>query len=195
MDTLNSFLPIIQLAITPVILISGMGALMITLTNRMARIVDRTRVVAESMSAALPEDRRHLESQLDIMWRRALLIRRAVTTNGLSMLLSCLMVVAIFISAMLGWRLHIVMLGLFSASILLLIASLVDFLRDIFVSLHALHLQVERARQRPSTVAPWPPLNSEWRDFRPERPGLVLHFACPVTGRSFRLVERSGEER
>ncbi len=149
MDSLSSFLPIIQLAITPVILISGMGALMITLTNRMARIVDRTRVVAEAMPAAMPEDRRHLESQLDIMWRRALLLRRAVTANGLSMLVSCLLVVAIFASAMLGWQLQALMLGLFSASILLLIASLVDFLRDIFVSLHALHLQVERARNRP----------------------------------------------
>jgi len=158
MDTLSSFLPIIQLAITPVILISGMGALMITLTNRMARIVDRTRVVAEAMPAAMPEDRAHLESQLDIMWRRALLLRRAVTSNGLSMLVSCLLVVAIFASAMLGLRLQVLMLILFCASILFLIASLVDFLRDIFISLHALHLQVERARNRPSTSAPWPPL-------------------------------------
>jgi len=158
MDTLSSFLPIIQLAITPVILISGMGALMITLTNRMARIVDRTRVVAEAMPAAMPEDRAHLESQLDIMWRRALLLRRAVTSNGLSMLVSCLLVVAIFASAMLGLRLQVLMLVLFCASILFLIASLVDFLRDIFISLHALHLQVERARNRPSTSVPWPPL-------------------------------------
>lgn len=158
MDTLSSFLPIIQLAITPVILISGMGALMITLTNRMARIVDRTRVLAEAMPAAMPEDRAHLESQLDIMWRRALLLRRAVTSNGLSMLVSCLLVVAIFASATLGLRLQVLMLVLFCASIFFLITSLVDFLRDIFVSLHALHLQVERARNRPSTSAPWPPL-------------------------------------
>lgn len=160
MDTLSSFLPIIQLAITPVILISGMGALMITLTNRMARIVDRTRVLAEAMPAAIPEDRAHLESQLDIMWRRALLLRRAVTSNGLSMLVSCLLVVAIFASAMLGLHLQVLMLILFCASILFLITSLVDFLRDIFVSLHALHLQVERARNRPSTSAPWPPLKT-----------------------------------
>ena len=160
MDTLSSFLPIIQLAITPVILISGMGALMITLTNRMARIVDRTRVLAEAMPAALLEDRPHLESQLDIMWRRALLLRRAVTSNGLSMLVSCLLVVAIFASAMLGWLLQVLMLVLFSASIFFLIASLVDFLRDIFVSLHPLHLQVERARNRPSATVPWPPLKS-----------------------------------
>jgi len=158
MDNLSSFLPIIQLAITPVILISGMGALMITLTNRMARIVDRTRVLAEAMPAADPENRRHLEDQLDIMWSRALLIRRAVTTNGLSMLVSCLLVVAIFAAAMFTWQMQGLMLALFAASILLLTVSLVDFLRDIFVSLHALHLQVERARNRPSTVAPWPPL-------------------------------------
>ncbi len=160
METLSSLLPIIQLAITPVILISGMGALMITLTNRMARIVDRTRVVAEAMPAASPEDRPHWESQLDIMWRRALLIRRAVTCNGLSMLVSCLLVVTLFASAIFGWQLPALVLVLFGASICLLIVSLVEFLRDIFVSLHALHLQVERARNRPATTAPWPPLKS-----------------------------------
>jgi len=156
MDTLSSLLPIIQLAITPVILISGMGALMITLTNRMARIVDRTRVVAELIPSASSEDRQHLDCQLDIMWRRALLIRRAVTSNGLSMLVSCLLVVVLFGTAIFHWQLPALVLGLFAASIVLLIASLVDFLRDIFVSLHALHLQVERARNRPSTHAPWP---------------------------------------
>lgn len=152
MDSLSSLLPIIQLAITPVILISGMGALMITLTNRMARIVDRTRVVAELIPHADADERRHLDSQLDIMWSRALLIRRAVTSNGLSMLLSCLQVVALFATAIFGWDMKIVVLGLFALSILLLTASLVDFLRDIFVSLHALHIQVERARQRPRTA-------------------------------------------
>lgn len=156
MDSLASLLPIIQLAITPVILISGMGALMITLTNRMARIVDRTRQVAEAIPAADREERKHLEDQLDIMWGRALLIRRAVTSNGLSMLLSCFLVVALFAAAMYDLKLALVVLGLFGASIVLLIASLVDFLRDIFVSLHALKLQVQRARQRPSTTAPWP---------------------------------------
>ena len=38
--TSGTLLPIIQLSITPVILISGEGALMLTLTGRMGRIVD-----------------------------------------------------------------------------------------------------------------------------------------------------------
>jgi hypothetical protein len=155
MESLSSLLPIIQLAITPVILISGMGALMITLTNRMARIVDRTRELAEEIPSADPDERKHLESQLDIMWARSLMMRRAVTCNGLSMLLACLLIVALFGAAMFDWNMKVMVLGLFAASILMLTASLVDFLRDIYVSLHALKLQVERARQRPATTPPW----------------------------------------
>jgi hypothetical protein len=155
MESLSSLLPIIQLAITPVILISGMGALMITLTNRMARIVDRTRELAEAIPAADHDERRHLEDQLTIMWSRSLMMRRAVTCNGLSMLLACLLIVALFGAALFEWHMRGVVLLLFCASILLLTASLVDFLRDIYVSLHALQLQVQRARQRPATNAPW----------------------------------------
>jgi len=157
MESLSSLLPLIQLAITPVILISGMGAFMITLTNRMARVVDRTRVLAEAMPAApAADDRTHLEDQMGIMWQRALILRRAVTCCGLSMLLSCVMVVVIFGVAKFELHLGPVVLGLFVTSIVFLTASLVDFLRDIFVSLHALKLQVDRARGKPATIPPWP---------------------------------------
>jgi len=40
------------------------------------------------------------------------------------------------------------MLTLFVAAILLLIAALAAFLRDVFVSLAALHLEVKQARAR-----------------------------------------------
>jgi hypothetical protein len=142
-----SLLPVIQLALTPVILISGMGALMFTLTGRMGRIVDRTRILAGHVNAATGEDWRHLEDQLGIMWHRAQLIRRAVTFCGLSMLVACLLVMTVFAGAMLQLDLGIVMLVLFAASILLLIAALVAFLHDIYVSLHALRLEVTHARR------------------------------------------------
>jgi hypothetical protein len=83
------------------------------------------------------------------------MMRRAVTCNGLSMLLACLLVVALFGAGTFDWNMKVVVLSLFCASIMMLIASLVDFLRDIYVSLHALRLQVDRARQRPATTPPW----------------------------------------
>lgn len=147
MDSLSSLLPIIQVAITPVILVSGMGALMIVLTNRMGRIVDRTRQLAEEMPGSTGDGRQHLDDQLEIMWNRSLMIRRAVTMCGLSMLLSCLLIVALFCGALLEWRMREVVLVLFGASVLLLVLSLVEFLRDIFVALHALRLQIDRSRR------------------------------------------------
>ncbi|WP_415909962.1 DUF2721 domain-containing protein [Oleiharenicola sp. Vm1] len=154
MESLSSLLPIIQLAITPVILVSGMGALLIVLTNRMGRIVDRTRQLAEAIPSCEGEERQHLADQLDIMWERSLIIRRAVTTAGLSMLLSCLLIVALFCGALLDWRMREVVLVLFGASIALLVASLVQFLRDIFMALQALRLQIDRAKALHRGAAP-----------------------------------------
>jgi hypothetical protein len=141
-----SFLPVIQLAITPVILLSGVGALMLTLTNRMGRVVDRTRSLAGQLRQAPAEDRTHLEDQLAILWRRAKLVRIAVTFAGLSMLLSCVLVMAIFIDVSVPRDFGFELVVIFLASILCLIASLAAFLRDIFMSLWALRLEVDRAR-------------------------------------------------
>ena len=44
--SLTELVPILQLAIGPVILISGVGMLLLTFTNRFGRVVDRTRGLA-----------------------------------------------------------------------------------------------------------------------------------------------------
>lgn len=142
-------MPVIQTAITPVILISGVGALMLTLTNRMGRIVDRTRSLAGQMRTAVNEgdERAHLDNQLSIMWRRAKLVRVAVTFAGLSMLLSCMLVMGIFADVMFEGNFARALVVVFVASVGCLIAALGAFLRDIWMSLWALRLEVERARR------------------------------------------------
>jgi hypothetical protein len=144
----SSSLPIIQTAVTPVILLSGVGALMITLTNRMGRIVDRTRILAGQAQQAADGMRAHIDDQLQIMWNRAKLLRLAVTYAGFSMLLSCVLVMVIFVDAFLDRHFGLEMVVIFGASVLSLIFSLVAFLRDIWKSLWALHIEVERAAQK-----------------------------------------------
>lgn len=143
----NSLLPIIQASTTPVILISGLGLLLLTMTNRMGRIIDRTRVYASQLRQAEPEARRQLEMQLELTWRRAKIVRWALTFATSSMLSSAGLVTAIFAGAVLGVELSGLMLILFVGAIVLLVASLVMFLRDIFVSLSALRLEVQQARE------------------------------------------------
>ncbi len=148
MDHSNSsaLLPVIQLAITPVILISGVGALMLTLTNRMGRIVDRTRGLAEKVRTGGGVERAHYDNQLGILWRRAKLIRIAVTLAGLSMLCSCVLVMAIFADASMARDFGTPLIVIFLGSVLCLGAALIAFLRDVWMSLWALRLEVERAR-------------------------------------------------
>lgn len=141
----GSQLSIIQLSITPVILISGLGGLLITLTNRMARIVDRTRILAGLVRAASGEDRKHGVHQMQVMWRRANLMRWSVTMAAGSMLVACLLIGFIFLGALLDRELAVPMMVFFGISLGLLIASLVLFLRDLFVSLVALDLEAQRA--------------------------------------------------
>lgn len=140
----------IQLAITPVILITGLGSLLLTMTNRMGRIVDRTRALAgQARTATAVGERAHFESQLRILYRRAKIIRLAVTLVASSMFFSGLLVVMIFLAALLAISLTAPILGVFVVSVLLLLASLAAFLRDIFLSLKALGVEVERALDHP----------------------------------------------
>jgi hypothetical protein len=141
----ESILPIIQLSITPVILISGIGALVISMTNRMGRIVDRTRSLAGLLHAAKDQDRAHFEQQLLIMFRRAKLMRLSLTLAALSMFVSALLVVIVFVSALFRVELASVILAVFAGSVACLLGALATFIRDIYVSLHALSVEVERS--------------------------------------------------
>jgi len=141
----ETILPIIQLAITPVILISGLGSLSIAMTNRMGRIVDRTRSLAGLFRQASPEDRQHLEEQMLIMFRRAKIMRFSMTMVTSSMFISGLLVILIFISAVARVDLSALILGGFATSIACLLAGLATFLHDLIVSLNAVQMEVVRA--------------------------------------------------
>ena len=145
----NSLLPMIQLAITPVILITGLGSLMLSMTNRLGRIIDRTRIQAGQVQAAKDDGRAHIEAQLRILYRRAGLVRRAVMFNTLSMFTSGLLVVVIFVSALVGMETGPLILALFMGAIGCLLTALGYFLTDINLALKALGLEVEKALDHP----------------------------------------------
>jgi len=141
----ESILPLIQLSITPVILISGLGALVISMTNRMGRIVDRTRNLAGAARQARDEERTHLERQLRILFRRAKLMRLAMTLVASSMFVSGLLIMLIFLSALSGVQLAAAILAVFLVSVVLMLGGLAAFVADIWVSLNALNTEVRRA--------------------------------------------------
>lgn len=146
--TPSTVLPLIQASITPAILISGAGMLLLTLTNRMGRAVDRTRALAKELREQAAAERPRLEEQLAVLTHRTRLIRASVLWAVLSMLSACLLILSIFVSARLQFGGgELLQLGFFVGSIGLLFGSLVYFVRDIVFSLHALESEVAWSRK------------------------------------------------
>lgn len=136
-------IPILQVAIGPVILISGIGLLLLSMTNRYGRVIDRSRALSDALRRSPNGPDPILRSQLAILLRRARLVRRSIFLAALSLLLAALMIIVLFLAVLMHWEIGNVVALLFIACMGSLIASLVAFLGDLNVSLAALKLDLE----------------------------------------------------
>ena len=134
--------PLLQIAVGPVILISGIGLLLLSMTNRFGRVIDRTRQVAEAARHTEPSDLNRYRAQIQMLRRRANLLRLAIISAVASVLIAALLVITLFVTALLqsDAALHVVVL--FLTCMVLLIFSLIAFLWDLNLSLEAMHLDI-----------------------------------------------------
>jgi hypothetical protein len=139
---LRELIPVLQVAIAPVILISGVGLLLLTLTNRYGRTIDRSRQLMGELREVAEADRKRLEGQIQILYRRARLIRLSILLAGISVLLASLLIIALFLTAWLKLEVGLVISLLFIACLVSLSGSLVTFIRDLNLSLGALKLEL-----------------------------------------------------
>jgi hypothetical protein len=147
---LTELIPLLQVAIGPVILISGVGLLLLSLTNRFGRAADRSRQLISDMRAAGAHDRRHLRSQVDVLYRRARLIQISIILAASSVLCAALLVITLFFAALMRWDNTILVSLLFIGCLLMLLASLLTFIIEIHLSLKA--LRIEMGEEPPSTT-------------------------------------------
>ena len=134
---------ILVAAVSPVILISGVGLLMLSMTNRFGRVIDRSRQLGQALRTAPEQERKRLGRQLEILRRRAGLLRRAISLATLSVLMAAILVIALFLAAMLHLEIVLLAALVFIVCLLLLIFSLAAFLQDINLSLVALKRELE----------------------------------------------------
>ncbi len=139
---LTELIPVLQVAIAPVILISGVGLLLLSLTNRFGRAVDRTRQIHGQMRQTPASDRPQLANQVEVIYRRARLIQFSIVMGALSALFAALLIVTLFLTALLKWGLAALISVFFIACMLSLVVSLVTFIMDIRLSLIALKLEL-----------------------------------------------------
>lgn len=137
---LDAIAHVIQLAIAPVFLLTGIGAILAVMTNRLARIVDRARVLEDRMPEATAAVAEAMHTELATLAHRARLINRAITLSVLSALLVCVVIVGLFVSAYLAPDLTRGVATLFGTALLALIAALLVFLREIYLATATLRI-------------------------------------------------------
>ena len=93
---------VIQLAVAPVFLLTGVGAILAVLINRLARVVDRFRVLERMQPAAGNDERSILDAEMAILSRRARLIHWAISLCTVCALFICIVIATLFTGSVLG---------------------------------------------------------------------------------------------
>ncbi len=138
-NQLDSVVHFIQLAIAPVFLLTAIGSILGTMTNRVARIVDRARTL-ESQLSDRPDQRSPQHRELRLLARRTRLINMAITFTVLAALLVCMSIGALFLDAYWQRSLTTLVAWIFGAALVALIAALVLFLREIYIATATLRI-------------------------------------------------------
>lgn len=118
---------VIQQAVAPVFLLTGVAGILGVLTNRLGRTVDRFRLLGELNGAEA--ETHHIEMRT--LARRAHWIHWAISLCTTCALLVCMSIVAMFVAAEFAIDLSDAVSLLFIAAMLALIGGLLCFLREI----------------------------------------------------------------
>ena len=130
----------IQLAVAPVFLLTGVAALLGVLTSRLARIIDRARTLEERVTVAAEPDQNRMHGELRLLSQRARMVNNAVSLCTICALLICAVIVALFVGAFLSTDLSIPIGFIFTGAMLALFSGLVSFLREVYLATRSLRI-------------------------------------------------------
>jgi hypothetical protein len=130
---------VIQLAVAPVFLLTGIGAILSVLVNRLGRVVDRFRALEKlpptSTDAALTSAR----TEMAVLEHRARMVHWAIGFCTGSALLVCIVIGTMFVGSVTGIQTPVIIATLFIVAMLALVVGLLCFLREIALAKGSIH--------------------------------------------------------
>jgi hypothetical protein len=133
---------VIQLAIAPVFLLTAIGTLIMVLTNRLGRAVDRSRVLEDRLASLQEREAVPVHAELRLLVRRIRLVYVAIVLAVLSALFVTLLIVVAFAGAFVATNLTRLVAVMFVVAMLALTGSLVVLLREIFLAVTSARLAI-----------------------------------------------------
>jgi hypothetical protein len=132
---------LIQLALGPVFLISGVGITLSMLTARLARIVDRARTLEDRREHAKDEQRiKHIDEDLKFIVKRTRYINSAILLATVAGLFTALVVTLLFASEFIRMSAGGFIAALFVLSLICLSLAFLMFLIEVRIATRSLRI-------------------------------------------------------
>ena len=135
MSSIEAMAQVIQLSVAPVFLLAGIAGLLGVLSTRLARIIDRARVIERRIPQAKNDEQRALmRRETKVLWRRIALINWAIRLCITGALAVCLVIVTLFLGEFVEVNIALIVAVLFVSAMVLIVAGLMFLLTEVGLS-------------------------------------------------------------
>src|ERR1043165_395361 len=126
-SALDAIAHIIQVALTPVFLLSGIATLLNVFATRLARVADKVEAVAKALEDAEDAEKTALHAQLKTLHRRSVSLDVAVILGAVAGAATCGAVLTMFVGALSEQTMASVLFGLFGLAVVCALSAIVAF--------------------------------------------------------------------
>ena len=134
-ENLSTVSHVIQMAVAPVFLLTGIGAILSVLAMRLGRVVDRYRVLIERDAHTKSNNEEILLLSKRVVW-----VHWSITLCTISALLVAMVIAVLFIGYERNKDFSHIVSPMFIVAMVSLVFGLIFFLREIYLSTHTIEL-------------------------------------------------------
>jgi Protein of unknown function (DUF2721) len=152
-DSVDSVVHVIQVALTPVFLLSGIASLLNVFSTRLGRVADRVDALAEKLEAADATERVRLQMRLTYLRRRSHILDAAVLLGTLGGAATCLAALFLFVGTLREETGVGVLFVSFGLALLFTVGALAAFMVEMLLASRGIRDRVAKADEVGDAVA------------------------------------------
>lgn len=145
---------IIQSALTPIFLLSGLATLLNVFSTRLVRVADQVEAAGKALGLADAAERRFLARKLRILYLRSLTLDIAVVLGAMGGAATCGAVLALFVSSLRDMADALVLFGLFGVAVICALGGVLAFTVEMLLAGIGIREEVRQSRRSATPPAP-----------------------------------------
>lgn len=133
----------IQLAVAPVFMLAGIGAFLNLCAGRLARVIDRARMIEKAVLESRGEEHDRLVAEIRMLDRRMGVVNSAIFLSVASGCAICLVVILLFAAELFRGHLGNTIAVVFIMAMILQAAGFATFIQEIRLASRTIHIRNE----------------------------------------------------